>query len=239
MKDREYIDLNTVYPKNDIETETYKIDRIVLTENQVINEQIRSRLDNKSWLTDGLKSNFEYVRLIKKGEGIMMSDTPMERNTNENFIKKANGDVLIFGLGLGMVIIPLLSAPEVKSITVVELYQDLIDVIYPILKNKDKDNKLTIVQGNCFEYHNTIPKEKKFDCVYGDIWISISVDNYKEMKLLTQNWKYRINRNNPNSFIDHWCKKYLLNEIRKEKKESYFENLFLENAPIFFGDYQL
>jgi hypothetical protein len=58
------------------------------------------------------------------------------------------------------------------------------------------------------------------------------------MKLLTKNWKYRINRNNPNSFIDHWCKKYLLNEIRKEKRELYFENLFLENIPVFY-DYQL
>lgn len=222
MKNRVFIDLNTVYPNHVIETENYKIDRIVLNDYEVEYEQIKSKLQNESWLTDGLKSNFEYVRLIKKGKGVMMSDTPMERNTNRNFIKKANGDVLIFGLGLGTIILPLLDATEVKSITVVELYQDLIDVVYPILKRRDKSNKLTVVQGDCFEYHNVLPK-KMFDCVYGDIWISICVDNYDEMKLLTKNWKYRINRNNSDCFIDHWCKKYLQNEIRKEKKELFFE----------------
>jgi len=216
---REYIDLNRIYPNSEIETKTYKINRVVLTEDHVRSEQIRNAWGGNSWLTRGLKANFEYVRLIKKGEGVMMSDTPMERNTNRDFVKRANGDVLIFGLGLGLVIAPLLDAPEVKSITVVELHQDLIDVVFPILKRKDKDNKLNVVQGDCFEYHNEVPKDKKFDCVYGDIWISIDTDNYEEMKTLTKNWKYRINRSNPNSFIDHWCKDFLQNEIRQEKRD--------------------
>jgi hypothetical protein len=85
-------------------------------------------MDGNGWLTMGLKSDFPYVRLVKKGEGVMMSDTPMERNTNYHILDKANGDVLIFGLGIGLIILPLLRKENVKSITVVELYQDLIDV---------------------------------------------------------------------------------------------------------------
>jgi spermidine synthase len=158
---------------------------------------------------------------VKKGEGVMMSDTPMERNTNEAFIQKANGDVIIFGLGLGLLILPLLNNKEVTSILVVELYQDLIDVVEPILKKYDLENKLTIVQGDCFEFHKTIPKERKFDCVYGDIWISISSDNYEEMKTLTKNWKNRINRQNQNSFIDHWMMKHIKNVIASSKRNRY------------------
>ena len=41
------------------------------------------------------------------------------------------------------------------------------------------------------------------------------------MKTLTKNWKNRINRNNPNAFIDHWMKDHLKSEIAKEKKESF------------------
>lgn len=216
-----YIDLHTIYPTKPIVTNTYSIDRITLDEDRVRHEQIRSAMDGNSWLTRGLQPNFPYVRLVKKGEGVMMSDTPMERNTNKHILQKANGDVLIFGLGLGLIILPLLQKEDVKSIMVVELYQDLIDVVEPILNKNDTTGKLTIIQGDCFDIHNHIDKEKKFDCVYGDIWISIDTDNYEEMKTLTKNWKNRINRNNPNAFIDHWMKSYLIKEIQKEKRESF------------------
>jgi len=221
MERIQYTDLDLIYPKQVIETETYKIDRIVLSEDDVYYSKMKHRMDGQGWLSYGLKANFPYVRLKKKGEGVMMSDTPMERNTNQDFIRNANGDVLIFGLGLGLVIIPLLKKQDVRSILVVELHQDLIDVVLPILKESDTEGKLSVIQGDCFEIHNTIPKEKKFDCVYGDIWISISQDNYEEMKTLTKNWKNRINRENPNSFIDHWMKDYLKKQIQKDKRESY------------------
>jgi len=215
-----YTDLHTIYPKHELKSNTYTINSFELTEEQVGLERIRNF--RNYWAVAGLQANFPYVRLIKNGEGVMMSDTPMEKNTNFNFIQKANGDVIIFGLGLGLVIIPLLKKESVKSILVVELYQDLIDVVQPILKQHDTENKLTIIQGDCFEVHKLLPKENKFDCIYGDIWISICDDNYDEMKTLTRNWKNRLNRENPNSFIDHWMKDYLKKERAKAKRESYY-----------------
>ena len=215
----EYIDLNQIYPGEVLESKTYSIDKFSLSHEKVRWEQMYNF--REPWLTRGLKADFEYVRLVKKGEGVMMSDTPMERNTNEAFIQRANGDVIIFGLGLGLVILPLLNKKEVTSILVVELYQDLIDIVEPVLKKYDFEDKLTIVQGDCFEFHNRMPKERKFDCVYGDIWISIDTDNYEEMKILTKNWKNRINRENQHSFIDHWMKKHLQNEIASSKRNRY------------------
>jgi hypothetical protein len=215
----EYTDLHTVYPKEPLVSETYTIDSIVLTEDKVRMEQMYNF--RNSWLTRGLKADFPYIRLKMNGKGIMMSDTPMERNTNHDFIRKANGDVIIFGLGLGLVILPLLKKENVKSVLVVELYQDLIDLVYPILKKHDTENKLSVIQGDCFEIHKSIQKEQKFDSVYGDIWIEICTDNYEEMKVLTKNWKNRINRENSNAFIDHWMKGYLKKQIAEEKRESF------------------
>ena len=203
---REYTDLNKIYPLGVLESRTYRIERVRLTEAQVRLSQTRDAWNGKSWLSRGLKADFDYITLNKIKEGVMMSDTPMERNSNYDFIKRANGDVLIFGLGLGLIVLPLLNADDVRSITVVEVYQDLIDVIQPILKQYDTHNKLNIVRGNCFEYHEQLEKGKKFDTVYGDIWISICGDNYGEMKDLTRKWKNKINRENPKAFIDHWMK---------------------------------
>lgn len=211
---REYIDLHTIYPAEKIESETYIIKKFSLSVSEVQMELIRNRRDY--WLVRGLKPNFEYVKLIKKGDGIMMSDTPMERNTNEAFLKKANGDVIIFGLGLGLIVLPLLSDPTIKSITVVELYQDLIDKITPILKQYDKQNKLNVIQGDAFTYKPL--KTAKFDTVYFDIWIAISDDNYEEQKKLERGIRKHLNKENPNAFMDSWLKSYYQKERRKEKR---------------------
>lgn len=203
---RNYVDLHTIYGEKELKSDTYNINSIILSESEVKFAKMRDLMDGQSWMSRGLKSNFPYIRLIDKNGGIMMSDTPMERNTNRNFVQKANGDVLIFGLGLGLIILPLLKADGVKSITVVEIHQDLIDIVKPILTKYDTHNLLNIVQGDCFEYHEKVPKNKKWDCIYGDIWQQISADNYDEMKQLTKNFKYRVNRKNKKSFIDHWMK---------------------------------
>ena len=198
-------------PKNDL-----VISKISLTEEEVYLERMRNF--RNYFMVAGLKANFEYVKLFRKKDGIWMSDTPMERNSNKNFIQNANGDVLIFGLGLGLIVFPLLQNESVKSIKVVELNQEIIDLVSPYIKAKDTHNKFSVVQGDAYEHHKI--DNQKYDCVYGDIWRDISTDNYEGMKTLTKNWKNRINRSNQNSFIDHWLKGFLIDEIKKDKRES-------------------
>lgn len=225
MKIREYTNLNEIY-KESVESDTYKINSINLSKDEVIMELIRN--SDSYWYVKGLKPNFNYIRLIKKGDGIMMSDTPMERNTNQKFIQKANGDVLIFGLGLGLIVFPLLNDESVKSITIVELYQDLIDIVKPKIQEKDIHNKVNIIQGDCFI--NKFPKEKKFDTIYFDIWIDISKSNYEEQKTLTRMYSKNINRENPNFYMDAWMKSFYKREITKEKAEDRkYKALFEQN----------
>lgn len=211
----DFIDLNTIYTEK-IEKNDWVITKISLTEEEVRLERMRNF--RNYFMVAGLKANFEYVKLFRKKDGIWMSDTPMERNSNNGFIQDANGDVLIFGLGLGLIVFPLLEKESVKSIKVVELNQEIIDLVSPYIKAKDTHNKFSVVQGDAYEHHKI--DNQKYDCVYGDIWRDISTDNYESMKTLTKNWKNRINRSNENSFIDHWLKGFLLDEIKKEKRQS-------------------
>ena len=213
MKTTTFIDLNTIYEQT-IETENWVISETILSDEQVRLEKMRNF--RNYWYVQGLQANFKYIVLRKKGSGVWMSDTPMERNSNRNFIQKANGDVLIFGLGLGLIVFPLLDNPEVKSIRVIEKEKEVIDLISPYIKAKDTLNKVTIVEADCFEYKT----KEKFDVIYGDIWRTISTDNYEEMKQLTRAWKNRVNRENPNAFIDHWLKDYLKGKIQREKREN-------------------
>jgi hypothetical protein len=219
---REFIDLHTIYPTEGLESDTYKIKQSILTEEQIKADQMRAMFSGTYWMFSGLKPDFPYITLVKKGEGAMMSDTPMERTSNKDFITRANGDVLIFGLGIGLIILPLLDAEEVKSITVVELYQDLIDMVEPRLKAHDKDNKLTVVQGDCFEYYDKMDKAQRFDCIYGDIWIDISSDNWNEMKDLTKKYRGRRiqSKVNPHAFLTHWMKDQVQSMVRSEQRDS-------------------
>lgn len=217
---RKYIDLHTIYSDKELESENYQIIPFSLDADLVTIEKVRASLDGKKWFTNGLKADFPYVKLIYKPENeVMMSDTPMERNTNQHFLNSAHGDVLIFGLGLGLIVLPLLEAENVSSVTVIELHQDLIDMVQPILKKHDKSNKLKCIQGDCFTYHEQI-KGRMYDCIYGDIWMSISTDNYEDMKFLTRKYHGKLKRNNPNKFVDHWMKEYLKQEIQIERRES-------------------
>lgn len=147
----------------------------------------------------------EYIRLIDKTksfDGCVMSDTPMEHRTNYDILKRANGDVLIGGLGIGMILIPLMNKEEVKSITIVEKYQDIIDMVGSQLPLNDK---VKIIQGDIFE--NNFPRGTKFDTIYFDIWNYINSDVYEEMKDLKKKYKrcLKSKKENPNAWISCWA----------------------------------
>ncbi len=116
----------------------------------------------------------EYVRLICDGS-LVMSDTQMERRTNSEFCMHAHGDVLIGGLGIGMIILAIQDNPSVRSITVLEKNQDVIDLIAPQLP---LNSKVTIICADVFDWKP--PRGVRYDCIYMDIWDYINKDVYNE-----------------------------------------------------------
>lgn len=79
-----------------------------------------------------------------------MSDTNMEKRTNSDFCINAYGDIIIGGLGIGMIIMAIQDKPEVNTITVIEKNQEVIDLVASQLNFNDKVN---IVCADVFEWN--------------------------------------------------------------------------------------
>lgn len=172
---------------------------------------IRAAMDGMA-IYDG-----KYVRLHVDGV-LMMSDTQMEKSSNYTFCKKANGHVLIAGLGIGLIvknILPKLKDGTITKVTIIEKYQDVIDLVSPYFT----DDNIEVICSDIFDYEP--PKGIKYDTVYFDIWPEITQDNLEEIKLLHNRYKNKINRSNPNHFMNSWMKEYLQNQKRRESRYSY------------------
>jgi len=138
-----------------------------------------------------------YWRLLVNGS-IMMSNAEYEERTCAEAVFNATGDVLIAGLGLGMVLPPILAKPEVKSVTVVEINPDVIALVADAYKHP----KLTVVQGDIFTW--TPAKGQQFDFIWFDIWADICGDNLPEMARLSRRFARRLK--GPRKMA-HWCKR--------------------------------
>lgn len=143
----------------------------------------------------------KYVR-ITLGWDVVMSNTPMEMRTNAAFVRNAHGDVLVAGLGLGMILLAIQDKPEVRGITVIEYSPEIMQMVLPQLP---LNNKVRVIQGNIFEW--VPPRSTKYDVIYFDIWNYINSDVYEEMKALKQKFKSRLRskEENPNRFMSCWA----------------------------------
>lgn len=139
----------------------------------------------------------KYARLRIDGQ-TMMSETPMEHRTNSAFVISAFGDVLIGGLGLGMIVLAIQDNEAVKSITVLEKSADVIDAVAHQLP---LNSKVRIVEADVF----TWKPDRKFDAVYMDIWYYPDEEAYEEMKQLKRKYGHYLKplRISPNRF--NWC----------------------------------
>lgn len=109
------------------------------------------------------------VAILRVNGRTMMSDTKHERLTNCEARRQAKGKVLIAGLGIGMLLHPIVAKEEVESVTVVEKEADVIELISPTLP---KSPKLQTIHADIFEWKP--PANAKYDCIYFDIWADAS-----------------------------------------------------------------
>lgn len=164
-------------------------------------EHFEIRNGNLRAILDGINPG-NYVRLMHRGE-VVMSDTYMEKRTNSGFCANAYGDVLIGGLGIGMIIMAIQDDERVKSITVLEKYQEVIDMITAQLPFNDK---VKIIYADVFKWKPE--KGQKFDCIYMDIWNYVNSDVYQdEMKPLKRKYSRYLKSKDesPNRFNECWA----------------------------------
>jgi hypothetical protein len=139
---------------------------------RVVFDRLIARNSNPAlWVTPGA-----YTKLVIDGE-VMMSDTPHEDATCAELLLHARGSVLIAGLGIGMVLPPVLAKPTVTRVLVLEKYAEVIALVAASVAHP----KLEIRQADVLL--DPVPTEE-FDTVYLDIWPTLSDLNLPEMAAL-------------------------------------------------------
>ena len=115
-----------------------RIEKFEVSETSSRMSAIRALMHPSEFISPG-----KYTKLFVN-DTIMMSDTPMERRTNSGFVSHAHGRVLVAGLGIGLILEAILDKPEVETVTVIEKYQDVVDLVAPSLLDRFAD-KLTVI----------------------------------------------------------------------------------------------
>jgi hypothetical protein len=145
---------------------------IEIRDNKVFDFSIENYTVEDSAATEFVPAG-NYVRLCKGGK-LITSNTQLERISNAPFIRNAHGDVFIAGLGIGYLIDMLKDRQftNIKSITVIELYREIIDLVMESLP-EDIDIMLINRDVRTFRTH------KMYDTIYFDIWSTYDNEIFK------------------------------------------------------------
>ncbi len=137
---------------------------------------------------------------LSNGRCIVMSDTPDEIRDHMYVIRTAEmlgGNMLVNGLGIGMVTKAMLENKRTKMVTVVEINKDVIDLVGPTLSAVYGD-RINIVHADALEHRP--PKNEKYTVVWHDIWSSICSDNLTDMHKLHRKYGRR------SEWQGSWCR---------------------------------
>lgn len=96
---------------------------------------------------------------------VVMEDTPVELKKHLQFMFRAQGDVLVTGLGLGCVVRGLLANPNVEHVTCIEKSPDVLKLVQSHMPATDR---LTIIQADALEW--TAANTMRFDYAWHDLW---------------------------------------------------------------------
>lgn len=150
-----------------------------------------------------------YTRLMYRGQ-VIMSDTNMEKRTNLEFVRNAYGNVVVGGLGIGLILMAIQDKEDVRTITVLEKSKEIIQMVGEQLP---LNKKVKIIQADVFEWE---PKESDcFNTIYMDIWTYINQDIYfNQMEPLIEKYQRYLDNNDPNRSVTCWCEYEAEHNIR-------------------------
>lgn len=121
----------------------------------------------------------DYTFLFHDNIKFVMSDTYNEYSEHQPLWDNMSGDVLIGGLGLGLVNHKLIQNQNITSVTIVEKYQEVVDLVW---NHCPKDNRFNLVLADVETWQPT----GTWDCAWFDTWIGgnpLSQQQYKELIL--------------------------------------------------------
>ncbi len=163
----------------------------------------------RDWTCRGLEAG-TYCVLHEVRNGHVdewMSDTWLERSTNREILQDGKGNVLLAGLGIGMVAAALCQKEEVDSVTVLEIEPQVIALVEPHIRHP----KLTVLLSDA---HRPPFTGRFFDTVYIDIWINICSDNWEPMKSLLRQYRKFARKG---AVVTAWLKDYIQESAREDR----------------------
>ena len=143
---------------------------------------------------------------------VMMSDLYYERATCVEVVERAHGDVLVAGLGIGMILNPILRKEAVRSVTVIEKYPDVVDLVLPTLPASEK---LKVLLDDIYTWK---PRQGKcYDVIWFDIWPDIEATRLPEMARLHRRFRRYLNRANPACWMESWHRQETRRMARQQR----------------------
>ena len=134
-----------------------------------------------TWLASGgdefgdMLAPATYTGLFRKlddgSEQRVMFDEPREIKEALAFVEKAEGKILVTGLGIGMVAAWLASKKEVTQVDVIEKNIDVINLVTPYLPS----SKIRVIHADAFDYKLT----EKYDSAWHDCFYVVPENTEK------------------------------------------------------------
>ena len=131
-----------------------------------------------SWC--GTKEPEDEYTILFDPECYIMQDTTREYREHQPLWENATGDVLIAGLGIGMVNQFLLDNENVKSVTIIEKNQQVIDIVWD---HCPKNEKFRLVHADIYEWE----PDSTWDVGWFDSWIG-ECDQEKYFELMNEKY---------------------------------------------------
>jgi len=121
------------------------------------------------------------------GETVMVDD-PLHWMGMAELARNSGGNVLVGGLGLGLIVYSLRINPHVKKIDVVEINEDVIKLIAPLLP---KSKRIRIFHDNIYEFENS---QTEYNTVILDLWVKSEDEDGRPMvtEMLASYAKFKV-----------------------------------------------
>jgi hypothetical protein len=190
---RYFTNIKNIYPKFDKFGDFLLLTKKVERDRDNENFEQEFELSFSGLVEDtAYESNKEYRYLLNKNGEFILSNSNYMLKFYKPYLDEINGEILFFGLGLGLLILPLLNDPSVTKIDIVEIDLNVIDYVYDKrIKSLDINNKINIINQNVFNLTTT----NTYDYILMDIWSEIKSNTNDEINFLTNKFTPNLKEN--------------------------------------------
>jgi len=168
---------------------TKKIERDLINENFDYEFELKysGLVENVSY-----EENKEFICLLDSDGKFIMSNSNAMLKICKPYLDEFNGEVLISGMGLGVLILPLINDDTVTKIDIVEKDLDIINYVYTNrIKNLDISNKINVINDDIFTFTTT----NNYDYILLNHWVKPDDNTLTEVSSLQSKFSNNLKEN--------------------------------------------